>query len=314
MAVSGSPATPDARAEWAAPYRVDLSAVLGPFVRGQRDPAWRRERDGRWWWVTRTPEGVGSLLLTAEARMVTASAWGPGSAWLVGGVPELLGFDDDPSGFPAERLPERLQPVWSDLVGRWRMPRSRRVLEALIAAILEQKVTGVESRRGWRLLLSEVGDHAPGPVPEGMAVLPEAAAIARVPSWTWHQWGVQPQQSATIIRAAQAAGRLEQCVDLPLPDARRRLAAVPGIGPWTVAEVASRALGDADAVSFGDYHLAGSVVYAFTGRSDGTDADMAVLLEPFAGHRHRVQRLVESSPYTRPRRGPRATITDHRRR
>jgi 3-methyladenine DNA glycosylase/8-oxoguanine DNA glycosylase len=315
MAASGSPPTPDARAQWPAPYLVDLSAVLGPFLRGSGDPAWRRGADGRWWWATRTPDGLGTLCLTADRDgLVSADAWGPGSAWLVADVPALLGFRDDPAGFPAEALPERLQPVWSDLVMRWRVPGSHRVLEALVAAILEQKVTGVESRRGWRHLLTEVGEPAPGPAPEGMFVMPDPAGIRLVPSWQWHRWGIQPQQSATIVRAAQVAGRLEQCVDLSLDDARRRLAAVNGIGPWTVAEVAGRALGDPDAVSFGDFHLAGSVVFAFTGRSDGTDAEMAELLEPFAGHRHRVQRIVESSPFTRPRRGPRATITDHRRR
>jgi len=314
MAASASRPTPDAQADWAAPYQVDLSAVLGTFLRGSRDPAWRRA-ENRWWWATRTPDGPASMALRADREgVVTSSAWGPGAQWLVDDVPSLLGFADDPSGFPAVALPERLQPVWADLAVRWRVPGSRRVLEALVAAILEQKVTGVESRRGWRHLLSEVGESAPGPTPEGMFVMPDAAAIRGVPSWQWHRWGVQPQQSATILRAAQVAGRLEQCADLPLPDACRRLAAVDGIGQWTVAEVASRALGDPDAVSFGDFHLAGSVVYAFTGRFDGTDADMAELLEPFAGHRHRVQRIVESSPYTRPRRGPRATITDHRHR
>jgi len=46
---------------------------------------------------------------------------------------------------------------------------------------------------------------------------------------------------------------------------------MPGIGPWTAAEVAVRALGDPDAVSVGDYHLPSAVVFAFTGRRRGTD-------------------------------------------
>ena len=45
-----------------------------------------------------------------------------------------------------------------------------------------------------------------------------------------------------------------------------------------------------------------------------TDEQMARLLEPFAGHRHRVQRLIETSGITKPARGPRASITDHRNR
>ena len=79
-----------------------------------------------------------------------------------------------------------------------------------------------------------------------------------------------------------------------------------GIGPWTVAEVASRALGDADAVSVGDFHLAHLVGWALTGsRTD--DAGMLRLLEPWAGHRQRVIRLLELTQTTRaPKFGPRA--------
>ena len=146
-----------------------------------------------------------------------------------------------------------------------------------------------------------------------MRVPPSPEAIRTVPSWQWHRWGVGPQQAATMMRAMAVAGRLEQCADLPVAQARARLGAVVGIGPWTVAEVAQRALGDADAVSFGDYHLAQQVVYAFTGEMDGTDEQMAALLEPFAGHRYRVQRLVELCGISRPARGPRMTIADHRR-
>ncbi len=89
---------------------------------------------------------------------------------------------------------------------------------------------------------------------------------------------------------------------------------MPGIGPWTAAEVAQRALGDADAVSFGDFHLARHVVFAFTGDPHGTDAQMEQLLAPYAGHRYRVQRLVELSGIAPPKRGPRMTIADNRRR
>ena len=85
----------------------------------------------------------------------------------------------------------------------------------------------------------------------------------------------------------------------------RRLTGLPGIGPWTAAEVPQRALGDPDAVSFGDAHLAGQVVYALTGETDGDDDRMPGLLAPYAGHRYRVIRMVELAGVVRPRRGPR---------
>ena len=84
-----------------------------------------------------------------------------------------------------------------------------------------------------------------------------------------------------VVSAAQVAGRLEECADLSHEQARRRLLALPGVGRWTAAEVAQRALGDADAVSFGDYHLARNVTYALTGQI-GDDDDLAELLEPYA--------------------------------
>ena len=56
-----------------------------------------------------------------------------------------------------------------------RLSSSGRVFEALVPAILEQLVTGIEARRTWTGLVSRFGEPAPGPAPEGMAVMPSAA-------------------------------------------------------------------------------------------------------------------------------------------
>jgi 3-methyladenine DNA glycosylase/8-oxoguanine DNA glycosylase len=145
-----------------------------------------------------------------------------------------------------------------------------------------------------------------------MRVFPSAETLAGIPSWEWHQAGVERARSDTVMRAASYSGRLEECVGLPLEDARRRLQAIPGIGVWTSAEVMSRSLGDADAVSFGDFHVAHNVVYALTGEVDGTDERLAEVLEPWPGHRGRVVRLVELSGISRPARGPRYSPLDFR--
>jgi 3-methyladenine DNA glycosylase/8-oxoguanine DNA glycosylase len=108
------------------------------------------------------------------------------------------------------------------------------------------------------------------------------------------------------------AGRLEECAELVPEQAMRRLTAVPGIGPWTAAEVAQRSLGAADAVSVGDYHVPSLVGWALTG-APLDDAGMLALLEEYRPHRHRVVRLVELSGARSPRFGPRATVRDHRR-
>ena len=101
------------------------------------------------------------------------------------------------------------------------------------------------------------------------------------------------------------ASWFEAIVELPLPEAYGRLTAVPGIGPWTAAEVGVRALGDPDAVSVGDFHLPNLVAYALAGEPRGDDARMLELLEPYRGQRARVMRLLELSGIRPPRYGPR---------
>ena len=61
---------------------------------------------------------------------------------------------------------------------------------------------------------------------------------------------------------------------MTLGAALARLRFVPGIGEWTAAETAQRALGHPDAVSVGDYHIKTWVVHALTGRPRGDDAEM----------------------------------------
>jgi 3-methyladenine DNA glycosylase/8-oxoguanine DNA glycosylase len=185
------------------------------------------------------------------------------------------------------------------------------VLESLVPTVIEQKVTGQEARAAFRWLLHRYAEPAPGPAPQGMRVPPPADVWRRIPSWDWHRAGVDPRRAQTVMRAAPVGGRLEEAVGMAPADAERRLRAVPGLGVWTAAEVAQRALGDGDAVSFGDYHLPSFVGWALLGRPVDDDG-MAELLEPYRPHRYRVIRLLECSGFTMPRFGPRMTIQDHR--
>jgi 3-methyladenine DNA glycosylase/8-oxoguanine DNA glycosylase len=240
--------------------------------------------------------------------VVSATAWGPGAAWLLDTLPCLLGAMDDPAGFaPAH-------PLLRELARRHRgarVGRSGRVLEALVPAVLEQKVVSIEAHRAWRALLTRFGDPAPGPAPAGMRVFPAARTWSRIPSWEWHRAGVEAVRAAAIITAARAGGRIEEIAAMAAAEADRRLRALPGVGPWTSAEVRQRACGDADAVSVGDYHLPAVVGWALAGRVVD-DAGMLELLAPYAGHRYRATRLVELSGPRPPRRGPRMAPRDYR--
>ena len=72
----------------------------------------------------------------------------------------------------------------------------------------------------------------------------------------------------------------------------------------------ARALGDADAVSFGDYHLAKEIGWVLLGH-DIDDDELRVLLEPYRPHRGRAARLVLLAGPRRPRRGPRMAPRTH---
>lgn len=294
---------------WRSDRRISLRAQLAAFQHGAGDPTCRWGADGSFARAARTPEGAGTVQLVCRSAgsEVECNAWGPGAEWLLESVPDLLGASDDVAGF------EPRHPVLADAWRRfaeWRVPRSGLVMDSLAPAIIEQKVTGQEAFRAYRTLVRRFGEPAPGPVALGLWVPPAPATWAMVPSWSWLQAAVDGARSRALVGAARVAGRLEECVNIPLPQAHSRLRSVPGIGIWTGAEVAQRALGDADAVSFGDYHVAKDIGWALTGQPVD-DAGLADLLVPYAGHRYRVQHLLGLAGHRRPRRGPRMAPRTH---
>ncbi|MBE7187989.1 MAG: DNA-3-methyladenine glycosylase 2 family protein [Jatrophihabitans endophyticus] len=293
---------------WDAGRPVDLRATLGHLRRGTGDPTHRFDEAGRFWWAVSTPDGDGTLAVSAAGPCVTATAWGPGAGWLLHQVPELLGSLDDWSGLDVTGVPV-LHEIRRRRAGL-RLARTGRVLVELVPAILEQKVTGVEARRAWRYLVHRFGAPAPGP--GGLRVAPAADVLLQIPSWEWHRAGVDGKRTRAIRAAASVARRIDECVDLTCAEATRRLRLVPGIGVWTAAETTQRALGDPDAVSVGDYHLPNMVAHVLAGRARGTDELMLELLAPWAGQRQRVMRLIEATGMTAPRFGPKFRYTDIR--
>ncbi|MCM3554221.1 DNA-3-methyladenine glycosylase 2 family protein [Janibacter melonis] len=285
---------------------VSLDRVLGPFRRGAGDPTSRRV--GRDWWLAwTTPDGpVGAHLVPGDE--VTAHAWGAGAQWFLDALPDLLGGRDDPTGFePHHDLVAAGWPSWSG----YRVPASRLVFQVFVPAVIEQRVTGREAFSSYRQLVTRFGEPAPGLAGEqGMICPPTASGWGSVPSWAWLQAGVEGARSRVVVNAAKVAGRLEECAELDRDAATRRLRALPGVGVWTTAEVAQRALGDADAVSFGDYHLARNVTWSLTGRI-GDDDELAELVAPYAGHRFRACRIISAVGGAPPRRGPRRSLPTH---
>ncbi|GAB3142900.1 DNA-3-methyladenine glycosylase family protein [Marisediminicola antarctica] len=295
---------------WAPQTPVNLRQTLRPLGRGALDPTLRWDGDGVWR-ALRTPAGTATLHLEVRGSAVEAAAWGDGAEWAIAGVPELLGHGDDQSGFDVSGN-AFLHEAQRRLTGQ-RLLRTNLVLEAMLAAILEQKVTSKEARRAWSSLIRGHGDPAPGPAPEGMRVFPAPSTWRLVPSWDWHRAGVDPQRSRTALAAASVASGLERTLRFGRggADVARGLRSVPGVGVWTAAETSQRAHGDPDSVSVGDYHLPAVVGLALVGRPVDDDG-MLELLEPWRGHRQRVMRIIEGSGFRKPRFGPRMTIQDHR--
>jgi 3-methyladenine DNA glycosylase/8-oxoguanine DNA glycosylase len=290
---------------------LSLNATLGTHRRGRYDPCHRVGPDGAHWRTWRTPSGAATVRLAVDpaAGEISTQAWGCGAEWALSAVPSLLGADDDWTGL--ELPPGRVRDARRRCPGM-RLSASGRVFEALVPAILEQLVTGIEARRTWTALVRGFGEPAPGPAPVGMAVMPSAAAIRSITDWEWHRIGLDGARRRTLLTAASVAPRLDELGALAAEEATQRLMTVRGLGVWTAAEVVQRSHGAGDVVSVGDYHLPNAVGFVFTGRARTDDAGMLALLEPFRPHRQRVVRLVEATGVTAPRFGPRMAIRDNR--
>ncbi|WP_285114606.1 DNA-3-methyladenine glycosylase 2 family protein [Leifsonia sp. fls2-241-R2A-40a] len=309
---SGSGAAPDAETVYRPAGPLDMAGTLGLLGRGPYDPTTTWDLRGMWrtW---RTPEGAATLRIHRRSAdgSIAAAAWGPGAEWSIAAVPELLGKSDDWSGLDVSG-----HPLLRDSRHRnpgIRLARTGRMLEALLPAIIEQRVTSLEAYRSWSRLLRWYGEPAPGPAPEGMRVTPTVQQWRGIPSWDWHRAGVDPRRARAIQAVLAVASSLERAVERAesLTAAETALQTIPGVGLWTAAETLQRSHGHPDLVSVGDYHLAHQVGEALIGRRVDDDG-MLELLEPYAGHRQRVVRLIFASGFRFERRGPRVTLQDHR--
>ncbi|KRA24409.1 3-methyladenine DNA glycosylase [Microbacterium sp. Root61] len=264
------------------------------------------------WRASRTPVGIATLAIRETSPgVIRGAAWGPGAEWALDQLPALCGAEDDPRGFDATP-----HPLIADAHHRnpgLRLGRTDLVFDALAGAIIEQKVTGMQAFAAWRRLVTSFGERAPGPTPRPLFAPPTVEGWRHIPSWAWHRAGLEPPQSRTIVEAARRGETVARAVAAAGDgEARDRvLIGLRGVGPWTSAETRIRALGDPDAVSVGDFHLAHEVGYALTGtRTD--DDGMLRLLAAWPGHRQRVIRLIGASGVQEPRRGPRLHPEDHR--
>ena len=264
-----------------------------------------QSRDGVRWWATETPEGSASLAFRPLGAEVVADAWGPGATWAIEQLPALLGDNDDPSDFqPRDQ-------VVSGLVSRLGVPRlgaTGRWYEAMATAAIYQRVVSADARTSVTRMGRMHGAEVPGQGP--LPLFPSPEAVLQVPDHGFHRAGVDRARTRVIRVAAKHAPRLEALNERPAAEAREWLPRLPGVGGWTAARTTGAAAGDPDAVPVGDLHVPVLVTYALTGATDGDDNSMLEVLEPYAGHRGRVVRLIKAAGIGPPRHHPAPTRFD----
>ncbi|MFI6289855.1 AlkA N-terminal domain-containing protein [Streptomyces sp. NPDC051018] len=232
------------------PYRAPLSpsnlfghlaATAVPGVEEWRDGAYRR--------TLRLPYGHGIAALTPHPDHIGCrlSLTDPRDLTIaISRCRRLLDLDADPVAVD-ERLgaDPLLRPLVDKEPGR-RVPRTVDAAEFAVRAVLGQQVSTAAARTHAARLVTAHGERVedPGgglthlfPSPAALAALdPGALALPR-----------SRRTTLTTLVAALAGGTLRLGVDSDWDEARARLGALPGFGPWTVEVIAMRALGDPDA-------------------------------------------------------------------
>ena len=288
------------------PHPIDLVGTWYGVRRGRHAPSIAVQDDGLWR-ATRSPGGPATIRFVPDGDRVEATAWGDGADAVLDMAPAMIGVEDDAGDFaPDHPLVAKL---WRDF-GDHRIPRTGAVAETLLSVVLEQRVTTFEARRAQAQITRRWGEPAPGPTSLLLPADPDV--LANVPYYDLHVLGVEQARADTVRRVAASAGRLDALVHVDLDEAYPRLRAMPGIGPWSAAHTVTVALGDPDAVPVGDAHLPSDVTYALTGTAVDDDDAMLDALQPFAGQRGRVVRLIGAAGIHAPRRSPRYAPRDVR--
>ncbi|MEU5303763.1 DNA-3-methyladenine glycosylase 2 family protein [Streptomyces noursei] len=226
-----------------------LAATAVPGVEEWRDGAYRRTLD--------LPHGHGIVALAPRPDHIDCRLSLTDLRDLAGAIARcrrMLDLDADPEAVDGLlRTDPQLAPLVDKAPGR-RVPRTTDADEFAVRAVLGQQVSTAAARTHAGRLVRAHGEPIddPGgglthlfPTPTALAALdPETLAMPRT-----------RRATLTGVVAALASGTLQLDVGSDRDEARARLAALPGIGPWTVECIAMRALGDPDAFTPTDLGL-----------------------------------------------------------
>lgn len=268
---------------------------------------WLKIDDDGAWYARRTPSGPGTLRIRHGGDHLIADAWGDGAEHVLADTPTLVGIDDPGIAGITSHHPVVTR-ILETMRGT-RIGRTGQVFPRLIAAGLAQKVTGKNSAQVLRRLAWQWGETAPGPR-DDLKLLPLPRQLAGTPYHAFHPLGIERRRADLVRRIADRAPALQRAAAMPATEAQAHLEKLHGIGPWTSGVVAGCSLGHPDIVVTGDYNLPNIVAWNLAGEDRADDARMLELLEPYAGHRGLVARMVKSGGAGAPRYGPRTTPRD----
>ncbi|MFE3325816.1 AlkA N-terminal domain-containing protein [Streptomyces sp. NPDC059176] len=218
-----------------------LAATAVPGVEEWRDGAYRR--------TLTLPNGHGVVALSPHPDHIACrlSLTDPRDLTLaISRCRRLLDLDADPVAVDEQlRTDPLLAPLVDKAPGR-RVPRTVDAAEFAVRAVLGQQVSTAAARTHAARLV--VAHGAPVDDPEGglTHLFPSPEALAEVDPETL-AFPRSRRATLTTLFAALADGSLSLGVDSDWNEARARLSALPGFGPWTVEVIAMRGLGDPDA-------------------------------------------------------------------
>jgi AraC family transcriptional regulator of adaptative response / DNA-3-methyladenine glycosylase II len=181
-----------------------------------------------------TPEHVRCTLRLQDMRDLSAA---------IARCRRLLDLDADPVAVDAQLSQDPLlAPLVRKAPGR-RVPRTVDGDELAIRAVLGQQVSTAAGRTLAGRLVTAFGDAVEDDTLTHLFPTAERLVDAG------EHLAMPQSRRDTVLRLARALadGDLDLDPGVDREDARHRLAALKGIGPWTVETVAMRALGDPDA-------------------------------------------------------------------
>jgi AraC family transcriptional regulator of adaptative response / DNA-3-methyladenine glycosylase II len=160
-------------------------------------------------------------------------------------IRRLLDLDADPVAIREDLAPDRvLGPLVAADPGR-RAPGAVDGFELAVRAVVGQQVSVAAATRIAGRIVERLGTPLQMQLGGVTHLFPEAARLADAADEDLPL----PAARRTTVRALAAAiatGRLDLGIGADREEARARLTAIPGIGPWTAGYVALRALGDPD--------------------------------------------------------------------